>query len=139
MKHTNKILLAIMISLVVFGGLNAKSFITKNPYLQGIVASIQNKDFIKVYGDYGGIPFVTINVERRTTNHKPLITGTCSVGDEMKFTIKKGPTYSSISEYKTKICDVSPYSFNAIRSIPDGKYKVDVTIAPYDGCSPNCM
>ena len=130
MKHTNKILLAIMISLVVFGGLTAKTFIAQNQYLQGILASIQNKDSIKVYGEGVAVPFVTINVERRTTNHLPLITGTCSVGDEMAFIVKYDPTYSTDSEVIYKVCDVSPYTLNPTIAIPDGKYKVDVFINP---------
>ncbi len=128
MKNTNKILLAIMISLVVFGGLTAKTFISKNPYLQGIVASIQNKDFIKVYGDYGGVPFVTINVEQRTINRLPNITGTCSLNDQMTFVVKTGPAYATVSETINKLCDTSPYSLNPTIPVPDGKYKVDVSI-----------
>jgi hypothetical protein len=128
MKNQNKILLAVMISIVVFGGLTAKTFIGSNKYLQSIVASIQNKDFITASGQYGGYdPFVTIAVEQLTTNHLPNITGTCSVGDTMNFTVKKGNT-GVVSETFSKVCDNSPYATNPTIALPDGKYRVDVKI-----------
>lgn len=72
-------------------------------------------------------PFVTVAVEHNTTNHLPNITGTCSVGDTMTFVIKKGAT-NVVSETISKLCDVSPYALTPTISIPDGKYRVDVTI-----------
>jgi hypothetical protein len=54
--------------------------------------------------------FVTINVEQYTPNHLPNITGTCSIGDTMNFTIKKGSN-NTVSETLTKVCTTSPYSW----------------------------
>lgn len=130
MKNKNKILLAILISIIVFSGLTTKAHLNKNKYLQLLVDNVQNKDLIKASGQLsGGTPFVTISVEHITTNHLPNIIGTCSVGDEMTFIVKTGSTYSTISETITKLCDVSPYNLTPTILVPDGKYRVDVSIS----------
>jgi Ca2+-binding RTX toxin-like protein len=135
MKYKQKILLAVIISIVIFGGLNSQSLISKSQYLQGIVASIKNKDFITASGQYGGgTPFVTVAVEKYTTNKLPNITGTCSIGSNMNFTIKKGAT-GVVSETFSKLCDASPYTTNPTIMLPDGKYRVDVKIGA--GCAIN--
>lgn len=127
MTNKNKIIFAIIVSTIVFGGVITHA-IPKNKYLQSIVASLNNNDFIQASGQYGGYqPFVTVAVETRTTNHLPNITGTCSVGNTMNFVIKKGAT-NVVSETFSKGCDVSPYATNPTILLPDGKYRVDVTI-----------
>ena len=144
MKDQNKVLLLVLLNIFVFGNIISLSLANTNPYLKGVIASLKNKDFIEASGQYGGgygggLPTVTINVEQLTTNRLPNITGTCSIGNDMTFVVKTGPTYATVSETITKICDVSPYALTPTIQIPDGKYKVDVSIETYDGCSPNCM
>jgi hypothetical protein len=123
MKNTNIVVTAVMIVALVSGIINV---LPNNHYLNGIISSLQNKDFIKASGAYGGT-FVTVAVESYTTNHLPNITGTCSVGDTMTFMIKKGAT-SVVSETISKLCDASPYALNPTITLPDGKYRVDVAI-----------
>jgi hypothetical protein len=127
MQNTNIVVTAVMIVAVVSGIINAFPNSQTNKYLSGIISSIHNKDFIKASGQYGGTPFVTVAVESYTTNHLPNITGTCSLGDVMTFTIKKGTT-NLVSETISKPCDASPYALNPTITLPDGKYRVDVTL-----------
>ena len=128
MTNKNKIIFAIIVSTIVFGGLITHTIPKNNKYLQSIITSLNNKDFIEASGQYGGTtPFVTVAVETRTTNKLPNITGTCSIGDTMNFTIKKGAT-NVVNETITKLCDTSPYATNPTIALPDGKYRVDVVI-----------
>ena len=129
MTNKNKIIFAIIVSTIVFGGIITQAIPKNNKYLQSIVASLNKNDFIEASGQYGGYQtFVTVAVETRTTNKLPNITGTCSVGDIMTFTIKKGAT-GTVSETITKFCNASPYALKPTKALPDGKYRVDVTIA----------
>jgi RTX calcium-binding nonapeptide repeat (4 copies) len=134
MKVQNKIVLAVLIATIAAGVLISQPIVHKNKYINSIIASIQNKDYIQASGQYGGYqPFVTVAVERFTTNKLPNITGTCSIGDTMTFIIKKGAT-GIVSETITKLCDTSPYSLNPTIALPDGKYRVDVKIALPEEC-----
>ena len=127
MKIQTKILVSIAISIAIFSSPITKSLENSNPFLKGIISGIKNKDFIEASGQYGGAN-VTIEVPNRTTNKKPPITGTCQVGDNLNFTIKYGPIYSSISEtIDNYSCDSGTYSINPTINIPDGKYKVEVS------------
>lgn len=133
MKNTNIVVIAVMIVAVVSGIINAFPNSQTNKYLSAVVSSIKNKDFIKASGQYGGsLPFVTVAVEPRTINKLPNITGTCSVGNNMNFTIKKGAT-GIVSETFSKLCDVSPYATKPTIALPDGKYRVDVVIGKNGG------
>lgn len=101
------------------------------------LATLVTKIGVGSGGGGGGAPssFVTIAVEKLTTNHLPNITGTCSVGDDMTFTIKKGSSYSTVSETISKLCDASPYALTPTISLPDGKYRVDVDITAGGGAN----
>jgi Ca2+-binding RTX toxin-like protein len=124
MKNKNKIILSLLVlAIVVTGSLSHYGY-SISSFFGGDDKS--NKVIVKA--QTSGTPFVTVSVERLTQNHLPNITGTCSVGDNMVFTIKKGNT-GVVSETINKACTVSPYSLNPTITLPDGKYRVDVSIA----------
>jgi hypothetical protein len=118
MKNKHKILITLMIASIILGTAISKNLLNDN----------KNSVVVKAETTY----FVTIAVEQLTTNHLPNITGTCSIGDNMTFVIKKGAT-NIVSETITKVCDTSPYSLNPTITLPDGKYKVDVNIGGSGG------
>jgi hypothetical protein len=109
MKIQKQLAIALVTFIVGFNTLVPISYKSSNPYLKSIINSINNNSFIEASGQYyGGTPFVTVAVEQYTPNHLPNITGTCSIGDAMNFTIKKGNT-GVVSETFSKLCDVSNY------------------------------
>jgi hypothetical protein len=138
MKKQNKLVIAVLLATVVSGAFASQPILKKNKYLNSVITSIKNNDFIQASGQYGPTnPFVTVAVEQLTANHLPNITGTCSLYSDMVFTIKKGAS-GTISEVINQKCDISPYTLNPTITLPDGKYRVDVSVT-YDGCSPNCF
>jgi hypothetical protein len=133
MHIQKKFLFALVIISIVSSGILIQEIKPKNKYIDGIISSLNGGDFITASGQYGGGgPTVTIAVEQFTLNHLPNITGTCSVGDTMVFEIKKGVT-NVLSETITKLCDATPYALNPTITLPDGKYRVDVTISTGSG------
>lgn len=134
MNNKYKIFLTITVAVIVFSGFSAKNIISTNSYLKDVISSLQNKNLIEVFAQNASATFVTIAVPAATTNNLPTITGTCNIGDTMNFTIKYGPTYSTVSEtINNYTCSVSPYSITPNIAIPKGKYKVEVIISQGGG------
>jgi Ca2+-binding RTX toxin-like protein len=124
MKSYHKAIFAFLIVSLLLTGIIVNPLSGRNPFVgkQDITANAQTTT-----------PFVTIAVEQYTQNHLPNITGTCRVGDNLVFTIKKGNT-GVVSETINKACTVSPYALTPTIVLPDGKYRVDVTV----GVAPSC-
>jgi hypothetical protein len=132
MSKQKQITLVVLLVTVILSGVLVQystQIKTDNPYLKEIIASIKNKGFIEASGQYGGgTTFVTVDVPVYTSNHLPVITGTCNIGDTLDFMVKYGDTYQNTSQTILGYsCTVSPYSVNTTIPIPDGKYRVDVT------------
>jgi hypothetical protein len=124
-----KITLVVLLAVMILNGaflFQSDQIKTNNPYLKGIISSIKNGGFIEATAQYGG-GAVTVAVEPNTSNRLPNITGTCTIGSNMVFTIKKGNS-GIVSETINKLCDVSPYALTPTILLPNGKYRVNVKI-----------
>jgi Ca2+-binding RTX toxin-like protein len=121
-KQKQICIVAVLVTFILGGGL----FKYSNQIKAGNLFSFANKQSITANAQTT-TPFVTIAVEQYTQNHLPNITGTCSIGNDMVFTIKKGST-GVVSETINKACTVSPYALTPTILLPDGKYRVDVSV-----------
>jgi Ca2+-binding RTX toxin-like protein len=128
MTHKHKIITTIAAVALLSTGLLTYSITTKNLLVQNILSSMGYGEKVLVNAQTAGAHILTVAVEQYTPNHLPNITGTCTIGDTLDFTIKKGNT-GLVSETFSKLCDISPYTTNPTITLPDGKYQVDVTLA----------
>lgn len=133
MTINNKAIFCTLLLAIISGGMLTHTVPKSNKYFKDIISNINHATFIEASGEYGGLE-VTVAVEPITTNHLPNITGTCTVGEDMFFTIKKGNT-GIVSETIGKLCDTSPYTLNPNITLPDGKYRVDVEIGNALACN----
>jgi Ca2+-binding RTX toxin-like protein len=128
-KQKQICIVAVLVTFILGGGL----FKYSNQIKAGNLFSFANKQSITANAQTT-TPFVTIAVEQYTQNHLPNITGTCSIGNDMVFTIKKGST-GVVSETINKACTVSPYALTPTILLPDGKYRVDVSVTVASVCA----
>jgi Ca2+-binding RTX toxin-like protein len=128
MTHKYKIITTIAAVALLSTGLLTYTITTKNPFVKNILSSMGYGDKVIVNAQTAGVHILTVAVEQYTPNHLPNITGTCTIGDTLDFTIKKGNT-GVVSETFSKLCDVSPYTSNPTITLPDGKYSVNVKVA----------